>query len=1537
MFAVACRLVFNDFPETYIDEFMKVLNNVDFQTVKEVTTQASVTMNSDLSEKNTEVQFSFKLKAASEGRKLDKAETYKQTCLAFCELSTTCETIRRDFCRQGLNNSAIVTMNILSENIYPQHFELQNVFSMKKLLFGSIIERRNFAPTYYFDEPKNDQNEHEIFEQYLDGQRDLQNIESNMLICFEHDRECLTVCFPDIVQNWVNNGNDRSPKRVVDIRVSYSSIRRIIATMSTDENGEIKVAFTFQLHYPPIIQVFEKSTETITGGSRTKFRPSNRCLTWNRNLDIQNAVSKSSCVVADCHFVDSRQLLDCLDRLRKSNNFGIEFRNLYRKKCLNIKSYERNNFMNLNNLPSDYSKLKDQKYFPLVYAVQALITRGGELYDYFFRPEYFTFYNFLNTVIEHFDADLQRDPEAKISKTVSTLENMLLEVDKAKDIIEPLNFFLKLYNDPGLRALTDITDSEGYMRVRKVIVTPTRKIFVNPELIMGNRFLRKHGTEKMVRILFRDDDGTKLSFFNSRNVAFRCVKNALEQGLYIAGKKYVFIGSSCSQLRDNGGKFKIESVPKMMARIGQCFTQSKLSRVPIDRNKYSVIHDFEGGKNSQLKAYCFSDGVGAISAAFAARISTDLRFNGSVPSCFQFRFRGFKGVLSISTELDKILDWHQENGISSEKPCLEMQLRLSQLKFKGPREEYIEIVKHSAPSAVSLNKPMLNILDQVSQKQSAESHDRIIKRVNCLLNRHINRIMGSLNNEKDALFSIAEFPKLILSDRLNDFCLTQEPFFRSLLRAWAKFMLNKLTKKMRISIPPSLGRSMFGIVDETGLLQSGTVFIRYTVDCYDKLSQAVADKRIYKGKVLITKNPAVVGGDVRVFEAVDCVALRHLSDVVVFPRYGPRPHPDEMAGSDLDGDEYTVIWDPDLLIDYNQPAFDYSLGPSKDEIKSLENEEELQQKMIEFFVEYISQDSIGLLANAHLANSDLYGIDTEHCNNIALKHNAAVDFPKTGIAPPPLRRRWNEEGEPPERVERWPDFMGKKQRLSYRSQNLMGELYRAVEDIETVLNNAEAVSQIEGKLELDDAFIIDEGYTIDSQNLDENFAFVEAQYSRYCFELQTLLETYGIGTEGELFSGHFSKVKGKITDSGGDNDDLSLYNTTGVVSQRLEELFVSFRTQFFDYFPGGRNYLETAERVRINFQSAAILGQVCTRPNKQMCDVAVIFYNLAYTNKSTRFLSFAWLVWDILAYVKKQYIIDHNIKLPVDPLGVRLSDHIHAVINSADNVIKKRVGEIVNMINYGSKEWKPINGYCKSHAGLLDLLVFLGLWADKHALKVDLLKFYSLVICLSNGTIYPDIDDFTPWLEPVDFISSSSVIDLNGKVGGIGRIMVVLFSALSSNKLQTCEEIEVNLDQNRYGLNKNELVAIRDAALTSYYHLSLTDTQNVLPQESSTDSSFSPVIEGPPCVIEIPASLVHKSLDALRKRAKLFGCVHVASRVVSKYNNQNSRICLVAKGTLQQIRAFYDSIAVIPKDLPSARAQYDDMTAQVYEKLFSPI
>uniref|UniRef100_A0A914RNE6 RNA-dependent RNA polymerase n=1 Tax=Parascaris equorum TaxID=6256 RepID=A0A914RNE6_PAREQ len=76
------------------------------------------------------------------------------------------------------------------------------------------------------------------------------------------------------------------------------------------------------------------------------------------------------------------------------------------------------------------------------------------------------------------------------------------------------------------------------------------------------------------------------------------VHNALLCGVYIADRHFVYLASSNSQMRDNGcyffddgdggvvktirkklGVFDRSNIPKLMARMGQCFTQAKVSRV----------------------------------------------------------------------------------------------------------------------------------------------------------------------------------------------------------------------------------------------------------------------------------------------------------------------------------------------------------------------------------------------------------------------------------------------------------------------------------------------------------------------------------------------------------------------------------------------------------------------------------------------------------------------------------------------------------------------------------------------------------------------------------------------------------------------------------------------------------------------------------------------------------------------------------------------------------------------------------------------
>ena len=107
-------------------------------------------------------------------------------------------------------------------------------------------------------------------------------------------------------------------------------------------------------------------------------------------------------------------------------------------------------------------------------------------------------------------------------------------------------------------------------------------------------------------------------------------------------------------------------------------------------------------------------------------------------------------------------------------------------------------------------------------------------------------------------------------------------------------------------------------------------------------------------------------GDMRTFEAVDVEALHHLVDCVVFPATGPRPHPNEMSGSDLDGDKYFVTWLDKLVpTRRNEEAMDFT-APEK---KTIERQVQVSD-MIEFVSDYIKNDQLGIIANAHLVHAD---------------------------------------------------------------------------------------------------------------------------------------------------------------------------------------------------------------------------------------------------------------------------------------------------------------------------------------------------------------------------------------------------------------------------------------------------------------------------------------------------------------------------------------------------------------------------------------
>jgi len=98
------------------------------------------------------------------------------------------------------------------------------------------------------------------------------------------------------------------------------------------------------------------------------------------------------------------------------------------------------------------------------------------------------------------------------------------------------------------------------------------------------------------------------------------------------------------------------------------------------------------------------------------------------------------------------------------------------------------------------------------------------------------------------------------------------------------------------------------------------------------------------GKVIVAKNPCLHPGDIRLLTAISpneiklrCNGknvLKPFINVLVFPQKGKCPITSQISGSDLDGDQFFVTWDPrlvDKIIDF--APMDYTPMASAQELQ----------------------------------------------------------------------------------------------------------------------------------------------------------------------------------------------------------------------------------------------------------------------------------------------------------------------------------------------------------------------------------------------------------------------------------------------------------------------------------------------------------------------------------------------------------------------------------------------------------------------------
>jgi RNA-dependent RNA polymerase len=155
-------------------------------------------------------------------------------------------------------------------------------------------------------------------------------------------------------------------------------------------------------------------------------------------------------------------------------------------------------------------------------------------------------------------------------------------------------------------------------------------------------------------------------------------------------------------------------------------------------------------------------------------------------------------------------------------------------------------------------------------------------------------------------------------------------------------------------------------------------------------------------------------------------------------------------------------------------------------------------------------DNLGRISNAHVVHADRskYGAMDEKCIQLAELAAIAVDSLKTGkIVTMPTYLRPTE----------YPDFMRKEDAISYKSEKILGELYRSIK----AAYGYDLVSH--GTNTLDDLV-----YDMDLEVPGASDFLEDAWQCKCSYEarLNALLNQYGMRTEAELVTGEAWSLTG---------------------------------------------------------------------------------------------------------------------------------------------------------------------------------------------------------------------------------------------------------------------------------------------------------------------------------------------------------------------------------------------------------------------------
>ncbi|KAJ1283464.1 hypothetical protein BS78_03G130300 [Paspalum vaginatum] len=786
--------------------------------------------------------------------------------------------------------------------------------------------------------------------------------------------------------------------------------------------------------------------------------------------------------------------------------------------------------------------------------------------------------------------------------------------------------------------------ADANAEVRRLVITPTKAYCLPPEVERSNRVIRHYRevADRFLRVTFMDEgmqqlNSNVLNFsdaqivkdmmpnsFQHKTTVYKRVKTFLAEGFHMCGRKYSFLAFSANQLRDRSawffaedrmrtvesirkwmGRFTSKNVAKHAARMGQCFSSTYATVVMQPHEVNDCLEDIEHN------GYIFSDGIGKITQELALEVAKKLQLTDNPPSAYQIRYGGFKGVIAV---------WYGEND------GIRLSLRPSMNKFESTHT-VLEVVSWTKFQPGFLNRQIITLLSSLNVP------DIIFSQMQEAMISNLNNILLDTDVAFDVVTNSCagqgNTAALMLSAGISP---GTEPHLKAMLLAIRSSQLLGLLEKTRIFVPK--GRWLMGCLDELGILEQGQCFVRVSSpllnNCLVKhgpsFSSANKNAETIVGTVVMAKNPCLHPGDVRILEAVDVPDLYHLVDCLVFPKKGERPHANEASGSDLDGDLYFVTWDEKLIPPGKRSwnPMDYSPAEAKQLPRQVS-----QHDIVDFFLKNMVNEKLGPISNAHVVHADMsqYGAMDEKCIQLAELAATAVDFPKTGkivSMPPSLRPKL------------YPDFMGKDDAISYKSEKILGRLYRSIQEG----SSGDLVPE-------ETCTLKDLPYDADMEVPGATDYLSSAWQCKCSYEAQlnALLNQYGVRTEAELVTEHIWS--------------LPKYNSRkqGDIKERLKNAYSSLHKEFRSIFQSietSESEISDDEKNRVYEMKASAWYQVTYHPKWVQRSREMLEPDCEDVPAR---LSFAWIAVEYLARIKIRRRGEGNVdsRRPVDKLAAYIS------------------------------------------------------------------------------------------------------------------------------------------------------------------------------------------------------------------------------------------------------------------------------------------